>query len=209
MNAMAIWLMCDVTSAGAETNGSLMVETDTIETRLRALMLDALDGDAVAYRTLLTELGRHLRAYFTRRLHAAHSSHAEDLVQETLLAVHTRRMTYDRDRPFTAWLHAVAHHKFVDHIRRHAIRPTVQLDDDAPIFARDESEDTAARMDIDTVLQSVPARTGKLIRQVKVEGASIAEAAATVGMTETAAKVSIHRGLKALAARFAGGRDDR
>jgi RNA polymerase sigma-70 factor (ECF subfamily) len=206
---MAFCMAADVTFGEGRTNGAVMVETDTIETRLRALMLAALDGDAVAYRTLLAELSRHLRAYFTRRLHAAHSSHAEDLVQETLLAVHTRRMTYDRDRPFTAWLHAVAHHKFVDHIRRHAIRPTVPLDDDAPIFAHDESEDAAARMDVDTVLQTVSPRTGALIRQVKVEGASIAEAAKAAGMSETAAKVSIHRGLKALTARFAGGRDDR
>ena len=186
-----------------------MVDTDTIETRLRAMMLASLDGDAVAYRKLLAELGKHLRPYFTRRLHTAHSSHAEDLVQETLLAVHARRMTYDRDRPFTAWLHAVAHHKFVDHVRRHAIRQTVTLDDDAPIFAHDDSADAAARMDMRTVLQTVSPRTGDLIRQVKLEGASIAEAAAATGMSESAVKVSIHRGLKALAARFAGGRDDR
>ena len=199
----------DVTFGGARANGNLMVEPDTIETRLRGLMLAALDGDAAAYRRLLAELGKHLRPYFTRRLNAAHASHAEDLVQETLLAVHARRMTYDRDRPFTAWLHAVAHHKFVDHVRRHAIRPTVALDDDAPVFARDDSAAAAARMDVDTVLATVPARTEALIRQVKVEGASIAEAAAAAGMSETAAKVSIHRGLKALTARFAGGRDDR
>ena len=186
-----------------------MGDTDTIEARLRALMLASLDGEAVAYRTLLAELGRHLRPYFTRRLHAAHASHAEDLVQETLLAVHARRMTYDRDRPFTAWLHAVAHHKFVDHLRRHAIRATVHLEDDAPVFAHDDSADAAARMDLDTVLQNVPVRTGNLIRQVKLEGASIAEAAAAAGMSESAVKVSIHRGLKALSARFAGGRNDR
>lgn len=182
-----------------------MADTDTIETRLRGLMLQALDGDAAAYRMLLADLGRHLRPYFTRRLSAAHSSHAEDLVQETLLAIHTRRMTYDRERPFTAWLHAVAHHKFVDHVRRHAIRLTVPLDDNAPIFATDESESTAARMDVEKLLHTVPPRTGTLIRQVKLEGASIAEAAAAAGMSETAAKVSIHRGIKALAARFAGG----
>lgn len=182
-----------------------MVKADPIEERLRGLMLAALDGDSAAYRRLLAELGRHLRPYFARRLSAAHASHAEDLVQETLLAVHSRRMTYDRTRPFTAWLHAIAHHKFVDHVRRHAIRPTVPLDDDAPVFATDDSAHAADRRDVDVVLSSVPDRTADLIRQTRIEGASVAEAAARHGMTETAAKVSIHRGLKSLMARFAGG----
>ena len=181
------------------------MQTDPTETRLRELMLAALDGDAAAYRLLLADLGRHLRPYFARRLTPAFASHAEDLVQETLLAIHTRRMTYDRSRPFTAWLHAVAHHKFVDHVRRQSIRLTVPLEDDAPIFAHDEHADASARRDLGVVLENVPARTSDLIRRTRVDGATVAEAAAAHGMTETAAKVSIHRGLKALAARFSGG----
>jgi RNA polymerase sigma-70 factor (ECF subfamily) len=60
-------------------------------------------------------------------------------------------------------------------------------------------------MDVDTVLATLPDRPATLIRQVKLEGASVAEAAGRAGMSETAAKVAIHRGLKALAARFTGG----
>lgn len=181
------------------------MQVDGTEQRLRGLMLAALDGDGNAYRALLSALARYLRPWFTRRLSPAHASHAEDLVQETLLAVHARRMTYDRTRPFTAWLHAIAHHKFVDHVRRHAIRPTVPLDDDAPIFAVDDSAHAADRRDVDAVLSTVSPRTADLIRQTRIEGASVAEAAARHGMTETAAKVSIHRGLKALMGRFGGG----
>ncbi|ODT49733.1 MAG: RNA polymerase subunit sigma-70 [Devosia sp. 63-57] len=172
---------------------------------MRTLMLAALDGDAVAYRALLSELTRYLRPWFARRLTPAHAAHAEDLVQETLLAVHTKRHTYDRTRPFTAWLHAVAHHKFVDHIRRYAIRPTVPLDDDAPIFAPDRATDSADRHDVEVALALVPGRTADLIRQTRLEGATVAEAAALHNMSETAAKVSIHRGLKSLMQKFAGG----
>ena len=180
------------------------MQADVTETRLGGLMHAALDGDEAAYRTLLAELSRHLRPYFARRLSAAHASHAEDLVQETLLAVHTRRMTYDRERPFTSWLHAIAHHKFVDHVRRHAIRPTVPLEDDAPVFAVDNSAQAADRHDVDVVLGQVPERTADLIRQTRIDGASVAEAAARHGISETAAKVSIHRGLKTLMGKFAG-----
>lgn len=182
------------------------MQADPTETRLRGLMLASLDGDAAAYRKLLAELSRHLRPYFTRRLTPAGASHAEDLVQETLLAIHTRRMTYDRNRPFTAWLHAIAHHKFVDHVRRQSIRLTVPLEDDAPIIAPDSTGDAIARSDLDTVLASVPDRTSDLIRRTRIEGASVAEAAAAHGMTETAAKVSIHRGLKTLMGKFGGGK---
>lgn len=181
------------------------MQIDPTEQRLRGLMLASLDGDAAAYRSLLAELGRYLRPYFARRLTPAFASHAEDLVQETLLAIHSRRMTYDRGRPFTAWLHAVAHHKFVDHVRRQSIRLTVPLEDDAPIFAADETGDATARRDLDVVLAAVPGRTGDLIRRTRIGGETVAEAASAHGMSETAAKVSIHRGLKALMARFAGG----
>ncbi len=40
-----------------------MSSTADTETRLRALMLAALDGDARAYRSLLDELRLHLRRY--------------------------------------------------------------------------------------------------------------------------------------------------
>lgn len=177
---------------------------DATETRLRELMLASLDGDRAAYRHLLTDLTRYLRPYFLRRLSPAHQSHAEDLVQETLLAVHARRLTYDRARPFTAWLHAVAHHKLVDHVRRSSIRQTVHLEDDAPAFAEDLSGNAADRLDVDAVLGEVNPRTADLIRETRLEGLSVAEAAARHGMTETAAKVSIHRGLKSLMGRFGG-----
>ena len=99
----------------------------------------------------------------------------------------------------------MAHHKFVDHIRRYAIRPTVPLDDDAPIFAPDRATDSADRHDVEVALALVPGRTADLIRQTRLEGATVAEAAALHNMSETAAKVSIHRGLKSLMQKFAGG----
>lgn len=172
-------------------------------------MLASLDGDAQAYRTLLSEISGYLRAYFSRRLRDAYVAHAEDLVQETLLAIHSKRLTYDRGRPFTAWMHAVAHHKFVDHVRHHGLRATVPLEDDAPVFARDDIGETTTRRDLDILLAEIPERSSMLIRQVKLEGASISEVAATSGMTESAVKVAIHRGLKALTTRFAGGHHDR
>jgi RNA polymerase sigma-70 factor (ECF subfamily) len=47
----------------------------------------------------------------------------------------------------------------------------------------------------------MPARQRGLFKDVKLTGLSVREAADRVGMSETAAKVSLHRGMKALEAK--------
>ncbi|WP_417308235.1 sigma-70 family RNA polymerase sigma factor [Devosia sp.] len=185
-----------------------MSMTADMESRLQPMMIAALAGDAVAYRRLLDELRRHLTRYYARRLSSELSTQAEDLVQETLMAIHTRRMTYDTTQRFTVWVHAIARYKLIDLLRRRRVRQDVPLEDDAALFARDEAFDATAKMDVDTVLSSIADKPADLIRHVKLEGASIAEAAKRSGMSESAVKVSIHRGLKSLTARFASGARD-
>ena len=67
---------------------------EDVEEALRAALLLALAGDNEAYVAFLTRSGAHLRSYFRRRL-AASPFDVEDLVQETLLAVHNRRHTFE------------------------------------------------------------------------------------------------------------------
>jgi RNA polymerase sigma-70 factor, ECF subfamily len=174
------------------------------ETRLKALMVAALEGDAAAYRGLLTELTHYLRAYYTRRLNTA--ADAEDLVQETLMAIHTRRMTYDADQPFTAWLHAIARYKLIDHYRRGKLRHVLPLDEAQSIFAEEETETASATFDVEQLLETLPESRRALIRHVKLEGLSTAETAARTGLSEAAVKVGVHRGLKKLAELVRGGR---
>ncbi|PSH54457.1 RNA polymerase subunit sigma-70 [Phyllobacterium brassicacearum] len=176
----------------------------SVETRLKALMLASLAGDARSYGVLLNDVARHLRIYFLRRLADAHKGDADDLVQETLMALHTRRATYEVDRPFTAWLHAIARYKLIDHFRRNRIRVTVPLDDAEDLFAQDQSDAAADRMDVERLLQSAPERTRELIYRTKIEGQSIAEVAESTGLSETSVKVSIHRGIRAITARLKG-----
>ncbi len=170
------------------------------EDQLKAWMIAGLNGDAASHTALLRALVPLLRQFYRRRL--GDDDATEDLVQDTLIAVHTRRMTYDRDRPFTAWLFAVARYKMIDHLRRG--RPTVSIDD--LVLSSDSFEDAVnARMDIDHMLEALPARQAQLIRDTRIEGQSIAEVAQASGRGESDVKVSIHRGLKALAARIRGG----
>ena len=166
------------------------------EAQYRDWMLAALAGEAAAYRSLLSGLTRHLRGYYARRLGPAA---AEDVVQETLIAMHTRRVTYDPAQPFTAWTHAIARYKLIDFWRRRRRRTHVALDDVAgDLWSEEDHGASEAAADLDRLLADLPERQQGLIRDVKIEGLSLAEAGARRGMTEGAAKVSLHRALKAL-----------
>ena len=166
------------------------------ETRLKTLMLAAIAGDGAAYRALLETLTPHLRAYYARRLERP--ADAEDLVQETLIAIHTRRASYDTAQPFTAWLHAIARYKLIDHYRRARIRRTLPLEEAECVFAGEQAEAAEATRDVERLLAMLPEKKRALLRYTKLEGLSVAETAARTGMSETAVKVSVHRALKEL-----------
>ncbi|WP_029525795.1 sigma-70 family RNA polymerase sigma factor [Polaromonas glacialis] len=178
--------------------------TDT-ENRLRGLILQGLDGDAAAYHQFLKALSAHLRAYFRKRLFER-PDEVEDLVQDTLLAVHNQRHTYRADQPLTAWVHAVARYKLIDLLRARASGESlnVPLDDELELFAASDTEAREAKKDLDTLLAGLPDRQRLPIVHVKLEGLSVVEAAQLTGMSESAIKIGVHRGLKALAAKIRG-----
>ena len=171
------------------------------EDRLRDLLLNGLAGDAAAYHAFLTELSTHLRAYFRKRLSGL-PDEVEDLVQESLLAIHNQRHTYDPGQPLTAWVHAIAKYKLVDLLRRRAGRDRLNdpFDDELDVLAHNDSEAATARLDVAKLLLLLPARQRMPIVHMKLEGLSVVETARVTGMSESAVKVGVHRGLKALAA---------
>ncbi|WP_374570544.1 sigma-70 family RNA polymerase sigma factor [Phenylobacterium sp.] len=174
-----------------------------VEDRLKSLMLRGLDGDAAAQRELLSELARLLRRYYARRL-GDETADLEDLVQETLIAVHVRRASYDRAQPFTAWAYAMARYKLIDHYRRRRTRRAVPLEDAGALFAPEDTEAATAGADVDRLLGELPPKQQEAIRLTRLEGLSVAEAAERSGQSESSVKVGVHRGLKTLMARLRG-----
>jgi RNA polymerase sigma-70 factor (ECF subfamily) len=175
------------------------------EERLRQLMIRGLGGDAPAYHAFLQELSAHLRAFLRKRL-AGLPDDVEDLVQESLLAVHNQRHTYDAGQPLTAWVHAIAKYKLVDLLRRREKRDllTDPLDDENDLLSSTDNDAAEARRDLGKLLERLPDRLRLPIIHMKLEGLSVAEAARVTGMSESAVKVGVHRGLKALAAMIRG-----
>jgi RNA polymerase sigma-70 factor (ECF subfamily) len=179
------------------------LEMQLIEERLRSLMLQSLPGDAAAYRIFLDELTTHLRSYLRRRLGGL-PDEVEDLLQELLLAVHNKRHTYDPKQPLTAWVQAIARYKLVDLLRRRSRSDvlTDPLDEDDQVFATTANDAAEAQYDVAKLLRGLPDRQRLPILYVKIEGASVTDTAIRTGMSESAVKVGIHRGLKALAERI-------
>ena len=177
------------------------------EDRLKSLLVQGLAGDATAYHAFLKELSAHLRAFLRGRLTRL-PDEVEDLVQETLLAVHNQRHTYDAGQPLTAWIHAIARYKLIDFLRRRAGREALNdpLDDEIEVFAASDTEPADARRDLAKLLERLPDRHRLPIIHMKLEGRSVVEAARLTGMSEAAVKVGVHRGLKALAAMIRGER---
>jgi RNA polymerase sigma-70 factor (ECF subfamily) len=127
-------------------------------------------------------------------------------VQESLLAIHNQRQTYDAAQPLTAWVHAIAKYKLVDLLRRRAGRDllTDPLDDEMEFLSSADSEAAEARRDLGKLLDLLPDRQRLPIVHTKLEGLSVKEVARLTGMSESAVKVAVHRGLKALAALIRG-----
>jgi RNA polymerase sigma-70 factor, ECF subfamily len=176
------------------------------EVELRALMTASLNGEAAAHRALLDRLSRHLRAYYKNKLAliGRSATEAEDLVQDALMAIHTRRHTYDPGELLTPWVHAIARYKLIDHLRRTKASMTdVPIEDAEEVMAEDDHAGAESALDLNRLMAKLPEKMQRAIRYVKLDGLSVAEAAARSGMSESAVKVSVYRGLKAMAAAIA------
>jgi RNA polymerase sigma-70 factor (ECF subfamily) len=92
----------------------------------------------------------------------------------------------------------------VDLLRRRGTREAlnVPFDEDNSLPAVADNDAGDARRDVMALLAQLPDRQRLPIQHVKLEGLSVLEAAHLTGMSASAIKVGVHRGLKALAARI-------
>ena len=160
-----------------------------------SLMAAAQSGNGQPYHQLLLEIDAWLRRYYVQRLPAAM---VPDAVQDTLLAVHEKRHTYDPSRPFAPWLAAIARYKWIDRLRAMKSAPTEELSDDLSVVDHEDAVTSAHSLEL--LLQNLKPAQSHVIRLVKLEGLSIEEAAARTGQSPSLVKVNIHRGLSRLTA---------
>ena len=169
-------------------------------------MMASLSGDAAAHRMLLGCLSSRLRGYYKGRLTriGRDATEAEDLVQEALIAIHVGRHTYDPREAFTPWVEAIARYKLIDHLRRtRAGLADAPIDDAADLMARDDHSGVESAHDLRRLLARLPEKMRRAVECVKIEGRSVAETASLCGVSESAVKINVHRGLRILAASIA------
>ncbi len=167
-------------------------------------MRAAIAGDAAVYDRLLRELAAALRPAARSGFARAGMSvaDAEDVVQETLLAVHLKRHTWDQDVPIGPWIRAIARNKLIDSMRRRGRSINVPIDDFIDVLPSDDGEPRASAGDVDRHVDALPERQRLVVRSIAVEGASIVDAAGQLGISQGAVRVALHRGLATLAEKF-------
>ena len=170
-----------------------------IEQELHDLMVRVSAGAQAPYKDLLKRIAILVRAYLRRKL--ARVEEVEDLVQEVLLAVHLKRHTYDLSQPVTAWLHAIARYKLIDHWRRQGRRQTV--DEDEAFLENVEGPSSVqayeVQRDVSFMLTQLPQKQREIVQMIKLEGLSVSEVALKMNMSESAVKVTTHRAIKSMA----------
>ncbi len=171
-------------------------DTSSDEVRWSALMQSAQNGNERDYQRLLTELSQVIDRYLRTRI--GHHHFIEDCVQDTLVAIHRARHTYNPSRRFRPWLFAIVRHKAIDTLRRQRSQR------DAVERYRQELESTITspqEATIDTrwlpgrLLEALSPQYREAITLTKINGLSTAEAAATLRISEGALKVRIHRAI--------------
>jgi RNA polymerase sigma-70 factor (ECF subfamily) len=180
------------------------VRGDVREKEWAMLMRAGNAGDAGSYRQLLRELTPVLRAAARRGLFRAGMAEtdAEDVVQETLLAIHLKRQTWNEEAPIGPWLWAIARHKVIDALRRRGRRIDLPIDDFIEILEHGDTEPNMIVADVDRHLEGLPVGQRNVVRAIAIDGDSIDEAASRLSMSKGAIRVALHRGLAALAVKF-------
>lgn len=173
------------------------------EETLASLMKAALAGNDGAYAEFLRLAAVLVRGFARRRISENAVVSPEDIVQETLLAIHQKRHTWRNHEPILPWVFSITRHKVIDVYRRNGVRVFVDVDDFVDsLAAPDQPPPTPDEGQVEEALIALTEGQRNVVRSIAVEGRSISETATTLEMKETAVRVAFHRGLAAIAAKF-------
>lgn len=170
------------------------------EDELAGLLRAAIAGDEKAYAAFLGRTATLVRGFVRRKI-VRGGVDPEDIVQETLLAIHLKRHTWRQDALVLPWVYAIARFKLIDAFRRRGRVVEVEIDDIAESYAQAETE-TVSDRDIDRVLDGLAPGQRSVVAAISVEGHSIGETAVKLNMSETAVRVALHRGLQSIVRKF-------
>jgi RNA polymerase sigma-70 factor, ECF subfamily len=188
---------------GARGNEVREVElpvSGTDDAELARLMRRASTGDEQAYADFLRRTAALVRGFCRRRITSG-SIDPEDVVQETLLAIHLKRHTWRQNDPIMPWVYGIARFKLTDAFRRRGRHIEVEIAQTAETLAAPETEPSHSQ-EVERALEALSTGQKAVVSSISVEGRSIRETAERLSMTEAAVRVALHRGLATISRRF-------
>ena len=166
---------------------------------IAGLMRAGLKGDRNAYRDLFHSILPMLTDMIRAMAPALPPDLREDVVQEILISIHAKRATWRQDKPILPWIYAIARHRLIDHMRKQ--KRTLNVDialDDVVDFAAAPAEPQDLRHDLEKGIRGLNTQTEAVVRSMGIEGKNAKQAGEELGISENAARIAFHRGLKRL-----------
>jgi RNA polymerase sigma-70 factor (ECF subfamily) len=144
----------------------------------------------------VTEFVTKLRAFMRARV--PDDATADDLTQETLLKVYRSRASLREGDRLEAWLYRIARRTLIDYYRTH--RPSAELPDSLKSESHDDVSAMRDAVLISTIryMEDLPDAYRVPLQLSELEGMSMADIAASLGLTLTAVKSRIRRGRQML-----------
>jgi RNA polymerase sigma-70 factor (ECF subfamily) len=171
------------------------------------LIARAQRGDRTAFSALMSAHKDDLFRFVRRRF--ADADAASDIVQEAFVAAWGAMASFDPDRSFKTWLHAIALNKCRDAARRAATRrgfwgqcpegEDLRVADDAP----SPEAETISREEVRILRQALatlPEHLREALMLTAVDGLSQAAASATLGCSVKSLEYRVHRARELLSA---------
>lgn len=173
-------------------------------------------GDDAAFEAVYDGLAPRLEPFLFRI--TRDRARAEDALQQTMLHIHRARGRFVPGAAVVPWAFAIARRVAIDHHRRGSREVLEAMDDDATfqlVAAVDARADEVAiakelASRLSGVIEKLPENQRTAFELIKLDGLSVADAAAILGTTVAAVKLRAHRAYEALRAVVAsaeGGRD--
>ena len=173
------------------------------DVELSELVVAARDGDQLAFEQLVkaTYAGTYTLAY---RL-TGDEEDARDVVQESYLRAFKGLKRFRGDAQFTTWLYRITANCASTHLGRRSKHRHDELLEDAPLADVDPTHDpqmrtegNATRTRLNAALRDLPPRLRAVVVLRDVYDLPHEAIAAELGISESAAKVRLHRARKKL-----------
>jgi RNA polymerase sigma-70 factor (ECF subfamily) len=186
-------------TAGTAVTTSLrsVTEADEHDARDRALLAAHVAGDPQAFDDLVRRHRQRMWAVALRTL--GEPEEAADAVQDACLSAFRAAGSYRGEARVSTWLHRIVVNACLDRARRRAVRPTVPLPDEPLADPRDRLAERETGVEVEQALAGLPAEQRSAIVLVDLQGLSVEEAAAVLGVPGGTVKSRCFRGRARLA----------